>query len=411
MAEIDRIRLPFREQIDFFRRKLNLPTERWDDIWQAAHDSAFVAAGAMEADLLDDLRQAVDDAIAGGDTLVDFRKKFNAIVQKHGWHGWTGEGTKAGEAWRTKVIYNTNIATSYAAGRWAQLTDPALLKVRPYWQYIHNDSVLHPRPQHKAWGDMRLTLRHDHPFWRTHFPPNGWGCRCRVKAVREPGKGDATTPPAGWDKRDDKGRLPGIDRGWDYAPGANAQTSLTDLVERKLLNLEAEIGAAMAAALRPALLAEQAQAFAAWADALTRPTGALVQVGTLSERVVLRLMERGRMPSSAALAVRDEDVLHTHRESKDSALPWPWYRELPLHVADPRAVLLDKTDPSGALLMVFDISGETGKLVVKIDYEISVRGTDGVKRPRKANILRSGKLLDPKALSDRTSYEVLDGEI
>ena len=265
MSDIDTIRLPFREQIDFFRRKLNLPTERWDDIWTAAHDRAFVVAGAQSADLLEDLRKAVDDAITGGTTLQEFRRKFRDIVARRGWTGWTGEGTAAGEAWRTRTIYNTNVATSYAAGRWQQLHDPDVLKRRPYWRYIHNDAVAHPRPLHKAWGDAGLTLRHDHDFWKTHFPPNGWGCRCRVKAVRGPGESDATEPPSGWDTRNGKGLMPGVDKGWDYAPGANAKASLRDLVDQKLLNLEAPIGSAMAAAMRPALALERELA---WADTL-----------------------------------------------------------------------------------------------------------------------------------------------
>ena len=45
---------PFAEQIEFFRQKLNLPTEHWDDIMRETHDRAFVVAGAMKADLLDD---------------------------------------------------------------------------------------------------------------------------------------------------------------------------------------------------------------------------------------------------------------------------------------------------------------------------------------------------------------------
>ncbi|MDP2830185.1 MAG: phage minor head protein [Sulfuricellaceae bacterium] len=254
---IDRIRLPFQEQIEFFRKKLNLPTARWDDILKSAHDRAFMVAGAMNADLLDDLRQAVDGAIAGGDTLQDFRKKFKSIAGKHGWTGWTGEGTKAGEAWRTKVIYQTNVASSHAAGRWQQLNDPGLLKARPYWRYIHNDSVLSPRPHHKAWGDRGLTLPHDHPFWKTHFPPNGWGCRCRVMAVVNPSpsgggvgegvNGDATEPPEDWDKRDSVGNLPGIDKGWDYAPGANADMPLRQMVQDKLVKYPAAIARALTA--------------------------------------------------------------------------------------------------------------------------------------------------------------------
>ena len=49
--------LPFTEQISFFRNKLNLSTERWDDILHQAHDRAFIVAGAAKADLLDDLRR------------------------------------------------------------------------------------------------------------------------------------------------------------------------------------------------------------------------------------------------------------------------------------------------------------------------------------------------------------------
>lgn len=241
--------LPFAEQIEFFRQKINLPTERWNDIRHAEHDKAFVVAGAMKADLLDDLRKAVDKAITSGTSLETFRKDFKRIVAERGWTGWTGEGSKAGEAWRTKVIYETNLRSSYAAGRHAQLTDPDLLKRRPYWRYVHNDSVLNPRPHHKRWGDMRLTLPHDHPFWKTHFPPNGWGCRCRVAAVRGPVKGDSTQPPEGWNEPDGKGLLPGIDDGWAYAPGESVKEPLRELVAQKRLNLAMPLWVALAESL------------------------------------------------------------------------------------------------------------------------------------------------------------------
>ena len=134
------------------------------------------------------------------------------------------------------MIFETNLLTSRAAGRYRQLTDPELLAVRPYWRYIHADGVMHPRPQHQHWGNIGLTLRYDHPFWKTHFPPNGWGCRCTVMAVREPVAGDATEPPAGWNERNDKGNLAGVDKGFDYAPGANANTSLRQIVQDKLIS-------------------------------------------------------------------------------------------------------------------------------------------------------------------------------
>ena len=133
---------PWPVQMDYFRQKLNLPTAQWTDIMKAQHDRSFVVAGAMASDLLEDLRQEVDKAIAGQSTLEDFRAGFDDIVARHGWY------YKGGRNWRTRVIYQTNLQTSYAAGRYQQLTDPDMLKARPYWRYRHSDSVLHPRPQH-----------------------------------------------------------------------------------------------------------------------------------------------------------------------------------------------------------------------------------------------------------------------
>lgn len=232
---VDGVRQQFQEQIDFLRRKIQVPTETWRDVQRSAHDRAFMVAGALKADLQRDLFRAVQKAVEGGG-LQAFRKDFQAAVAKQGWTGWTGEGTKAGEAWRTRVIYQTNVATSYAAGRRKQLLDPELLARRPYWRYVHSDRAAHPRPHHKAWGSSRLTLRHDHPFWDTHFPPNGWGCGCRVVSVRAPGPGDATEPPDGWNVVDPDTDAPvGIDEGWDYAPGANASTDLREFIQDKLV--------------------------------------------------------------------------------------------------------------------------------------------------------------------------------
>lgn len=266
---------PFAEQLAFFRQKLNLPTERWDDIIGAEHDRAFIVAGAQGADLLADFNAAIRKALEQGTSLDAFRKDFRAIVARHGWTGWTGEGSPAGVAWRTRVIYQTNLSTSYAAGRYQQLTDPGLLSVLPYWQYKHADGVLHPRPLHLAWDG--LTLPPEHPFWKTHFAPNGWGCHCRIIAVPKSdylkaiaqGKGPANAPAA-----DD---LAGIDPGFAYTPGESVANELRALVRGKVEKLPAPIGQALAeearSALAPATIDEFIAAGKAIVDAL--PDGAV----------------------------------------------------------------------------------------------------------------------------------------
>lgn len=251
--------LPFAEQIAFFKSKLNLPTEHWDDLLGAAHDRAFVVAGVTSADLLADLHAAVLKGIEQGTTLAEFRRDFDALVERNGWVGWTGDGTAEGRAWRTEVIYSTNLRTSYAAGRWAQIQD--VQATRPYLLYRHADGVLSPRPEHLAWDGLVLPV--DDPFWQTHYPPNDWGCKCRVFAVSDQdleklgkaGPDRAPVPP---------GDTRGIGRGWDYAPGASLQ-HLRATVERKAAALPGPLGRDLLADIRTFEEHATAKAAGKWA--------------------------------------------------------------------------------------------------------------------------------------------------
>jgi hypothetical protein len=227
-------RKPFAQQVAAFRLRLgNLrPTARWDDVWQSGHDTSFMVAGAVKADLLADLAAAIDKAEVSGTTLDEFRRDFRQIVETRGWHGWTGEGTKKGEAWRTKVIYKTNLSTSYAAGRMAQLVEGNF----KYWVYRHGGS-LEPRLQHLGWNG--LILPPDHPFWATHAPPNGWGCSCYIVGARSlagakrvGGKPGLTLPPD-WEALNPKTGAPeGIDKGWAYAPGASVARTVAAMTDK-----------------------------------------------------------------------------------------------------------------------------------------------------------------------------------
>ena len=213
--------LSFDEAITFFKKKVNVSTAHWDDLWKLMHTKGFMIAGAMQKELLEDMRTAVDDAINEGDELEDFRANFDGIVEKYGWE------YKGSRNWRTRVIFETNISTAYAAGRYQQMTEPDIIKKRPFWEYRHGDSI-NPRPQHRAWDG--LVLPHDDPWWDTHYPPNGWGCKCRVFAVsdRDMARTGKTEPDESpeikyWEWVDKKGKIhnvpEGIDPGWDYNVG------------------------------------------------------------------------------------------------------------------------------------------------------------------------------------------------
>lgn len=220
---------PFAQQLAFFRRKLRnlVPTLRWDDLTREAHDQAFMVAGAVKADLLTDLAVAVDKAISEGRGIDTFRKDFRDIVRRNGWTGWAGEGSVKGEAWRVGVIYRTNMYTSYAAGRMAQLKDEKF----PFWVYRHGSS-LEPRLVHLGWNGLVLPPAHE--FWVQHYPPSDWGCSCYVLGARSEagarrlGGDPAKKLPAGWNRIDPKTGAPiGVGKGWNYAPGASVADAVS----------------------------------------------------------------------------------------------------------------------------------------------------------------------------------------
>lgn len=371
---------PFAEQLEFFRNKLVLPSDRYDDILRSAHDRAFIVAGAANADLVNDLHQAMQRRIEDGKGIEAFRQEFNDVVLKHGWVGWNGEGSPGAYAWRTRVIYQTNMSTSYAAGRWKQLTNPDLLAVRPYWKYMHAEGVMHPRPLHLSWHGM--VLHYEHEFWKTHFPPNGWLCHCWVAAVdkvtydRAMAAGRAQ-PPAGWKAEDPiTGAPTGVDRGFDYAPGANTKRPLKDFIDQKLINLDASVGSAMYQAMEPVLQAERQAAYRAFLDdVLADPVkrGRLVVVGAIDGETLSWLAaQESVVPATAEIALQDSLVIGRkairHQEVGNALSADEWAR-LPDLLADPELVLFDTR--SGKLIHVAASNDDRStKMAVEFDYKL-----------------------------------------
>jgi|TARA_R110000744_G_scaffold5271_3_gene18625 SPP1 gp7 family putative phage head morphogenesis protein len=170
--------VPFVEAIDYLRQKVPLPSGAWTDLWQGMHARAFVVAGANTAALVEDFHGAVQAAISEGRSLAQFREDFDRIVAAHGW-SYNGK-----RGWRSAVIYNTNLRMAQSAGRWGQASRVAARKrAQGETLYIRYLAVLdsRTRPAHRAWHDIILPI--DHAFWETHWPPNGWNCRCTIQVL------------------------------------------------------------------------------------------------------------------------------------------------------------------------------------------------------------------------------------
>ncbi len=414
--------LPFARQIDFLRAKLDLPTRAWTDIWQSQHDVAFVVAGAAKTDLVSDLHQAVDAAIAEGETIESFRERFDAIAEQHGW------SYNGGRDWRTRVIYETNLRTSYAAGRWEQLQ--ATKALRPYWRYRHSPAVVDPRPEHLAWDG--LILRADDPWWQTHAPPNGWGCQCYIESLSERdmarlGKDGPDTAPA-LDRREVtvgiRGPSPrtvnvpaGIDPGFAYAPGRTSQ--LSQAVRHQL---EASLP-------QPAPIAS-----AGVADTLAAPrtldalrdewhdwrrgsgnAGDAFSLGAIPPATVKAL---AALPTPIALqtalvTLARRDLTHLTRESKrqrGAVLADTDLDRLPDIIAAPKATLWDTQDP--ALLFVFEPTSDAaaGKLVVRVNYSERLQLGGKPRQTVTSNAVRTAGYVGAENLRDER-YVLLEGAL
>jgi len=218
--DVDFTTVPNQAAIDFLKQKLNITTNAWDDTLKEVHAKAFVVAGATKLALLKDLREAVAHAVEDGESIGQFRKRFDALVQQHGWD------YKGQRGWRTRVIYDNNMRSAAMAGQWDRIQQNKVS--RPYLMYrTAGDSRV--RKQHKDWD--RVVLPVDDEFWDSHYPANGYGCRCDVRTLSEremtqKGLSVSDRPEIKTTHRtnkitgEDYGDVPdGIDTGWDYNVG------------------------------------------------------------------------------------------------------------------------------------------------------------------------------------------------
>lgn len=137
------------------------------------HALAFTIARLANQDLIHDIKVAINSALNNGTSLADFTKQLRPYLIKQGWISDNKQLAR-----RLAIIYDTNLSTAYAQGRWQKIQDTKQLL--PYLQYM-SSTAKHKRDEHTAYYGL---IRHvDDPIWRSIFPPNGFGCKCWVKQL------------------------------------------------------------------------------------------------------------------------------------------------------------------------------------------------------------------------------------
>tara|TARA_R110002020_G_scaffold15555_35_gene55439 strand:- start:15429 stop:16730 length:1302 start_codon:yes stop_codon:yes gene_type:complete len=253
------------EVISYFDGKVDRPGFSWLDVWAEEHSYAFTVAKAVDAELLGTFRRSISSAIADSKTFDTWRDEIQEELQRLGWWGPRKVGDPTGvdperlvdfsSRRRLSTIFHSNMRAARAAGQWERIqrTKRAL----PYLLYVRT-AANDPRQEHLGW--VGIILPADHSFWSTHFPPNGWGCKCSVRQItraeaaallgREPEDGGVfyrDTPPDDGPPRQFRNRrtgevteIPaGIDPGWHTNPGLSRARTLMDNASAKIEALAA----------------------------------------------------------------------------------------------------------------------------------------------------------------------------
>lgn len=235
--------------IGFFVAKGLKPSFSYAETLDGEHDKAFTIAKMMNVDMLGQVHASLESAIANGVPFKQWSKEIIPLLQSGGWWGkkevkdpLTGEIVVAqlGSPARLENIFRTNAQAAYAAGHWQEII--AQQGAAPFLMYDAVDDF-RTRPLHRSWDQKVLPVTN--PWWSTHFPPNGWNCRCGViqlsktevdslgltPSIDPPKDGnyDWTNPRTGEVYTYPKG----VDPGFANNPGQNYAQHLKQLLKEK----------------------------------------------------------------------------------------------------------------------------------------------------------------------------------
>lgn len=158
----------------------------WQDTLDEAHARSFTIAKMTDISLLADTRRAIVKAMESGGGYQDFVRQIKPLMQEKGWWGkqtvinpyGDQQEVQLGSPRRLRTIYHTNRRIAVMAAQYQRMLEA--VETHPYWQYwaiLDGRTRKHHAAMHGtvyAWND---------PFWQHNYPPNGYGCRCTVKAL------------------------------------------------------------------------------------------------------------------------------------------------------------------------------------------------------------------------------------
>lgn len=361
----------------------------YDEIVHDAHKKAFTIAKMTNLDLLKDMQSSLTKAFKDGIGFDEWKNSVKPMLAKKGWLGNIKvKDPKNGEEKeiyignrRLRTIFNTNMRTSYAKARYES-------QMQSLGEYFRYTAVLDSRTREAHRKLHGKTLPKTDKFWDTNYPPNGWGCRCKVQVLTE-----AECVARGIVPLTDGSFLPqAAEKDFRYNPGK------VDKTDEILKDKQNKALGAITSTLAKKNLKQTLENFEherdiyVWQKSLDDMVGAVVggkiikdkiyqvaQVGELKRSIKKNLKIIDVEPKASSIAVYQNTISHITRDSKPKGKE-PNIDEIKAVVGvfnEAKRVFYDKKDN---VLLYFYNSLQNDNMVnyavIRLDYTLKKFKTD-----------------------------------
>lgn len=161
--------------LEWFKKRVPMLEGEFKALEAKSRRKAFSVAGVAQLDMVHEIQTSLEAAIKNGTSLSEWKAQVSERMTR----AWAGTVQRPG--FRLETIYRTNMQVAYSAGRYAAMTTPAVLEVRPIWVF---DAVLDIRTTDGCKRLNGIARRWDDSFWDTNYPPRHHRCRSGVRAIR-----------------------------------------------------------------------------------------------------------------------------------------------------------------------------------------------------------------------------------
>ena len=160
------------DALKYFQKRMRLTSEDVEKLKKLYNQKSLEVVKTSTAVVQKYAQKAIEESIANGEHVKDAMARLNAALES--------AGVNYPSPFLIESLVKSNIGAAYSAGKWFALQDPAIQEEQAGFLYVTTGDN-RVRDSHQSWD--YFTGPKDHPFWQTHYPLCGWGCRCTAIAT------------------------------------------------------------------------------------------------------------------------------------------------------------------------------------------------------------------------------------